>query len=89
MPDSGQKLLALAKIGLAEGANSNVSCGQCATNSVHKFGDLVEKEEKHEALNLKTGKMETHYKLSYYCQKSNKLVLAAVVWNWEVLNATI
>ena len=84
MTKTVQKLLATQKIGLIDGINSNVSCGQCGQNSVHKFGDLTEKEEVHEALNLKTGEMEKHYKLSYYCAKSGKVVLGAVVWNHEI-----
>lgn len=84
-----QKTIALQKIGITGGTNGNVSCGQCNPDSVHKLGDCIEKEETHKALNPISGKIEDHFKLSFYCpKKSNILIAGAVVWNHEIPEGT-
>lgn len=80
-----QKSIALHKIGVTGELNGNVSCGQCGKDSVHKLGDCIEKEETHKALNVNSGNMEEHYKLSFYCpKKTDVLVTSAVVWNYDI-----
>jgi len=85
--------LAHFKLDNPNGMRGNVSCGVegCMSNSVHILADCIESETEHEALNLLTGKMEKHYKLSYLCPKTKKEIYSAVVWNHDVgvLNATI